>query len=154
MSKYFIYINKLKEGPYALEELLTKPLTPDTLVWSEGFADWKLAKNVPELSDVLSKIPPEPNCAAFLPMPKTWFVESILVTIFCCLPFGILGIIEASNVKAMYRAGNYEQAIHHSKWAQIWIAWGFFSMLAFIALYILSICIVAMYTVILPNSNY
>ena len=30
--------------------------------------------------------------------PKTWMVESVLATIFCCLPFGIVGIINASKV--------------------------------------------------------
>lgn len=28
--------------------------------------------------------------------PKTWMAESILVTVFCCLPFGIAGIVFAS----------------------------------------------------------
>ena len=28
--------------------------------------------------------------------PKTWLVESILVTLFCCLPFGIVGIVNAA----------------------------------------------------------
>ena len=30
--------------------------------------------------------------------PKTWMAESILVTILCCLPFGIIGIVNAAKV--------------------------------------------------------
>jgi len=32
--------------------------------------------------------------------PKSWLVESILVTLFCCLPFGIAGIVNASRVES------------------------------------------------------
>ena len=31
--------------------------------------------------------------------PKNWLIESILVTLFCCLPLGIAGIINASKVE-------------------------------------------------------
>lgn len=44
------------------------------------------------------------------PMPKTWLVESILVTLLCCLPFGIVGIIKASKVESLYYRGMYEEA--------------------------------------------
>ncbi|WP_419184195.1 DUF2752 domain-containing protein [Xiashengella succiniciproducens] len=37
--------------------------------------------------------------------PKTWLGESILVTIFCCLPFGIAGIVNASKVESRFYAG-------------------------------------------------
>jgi hypothetical protein len=33
-------------------------------------------------------------------------VESILVTLFCCLPLGIVGIIKASQVNSKYAAGD------------------------------------------------
>lgn len=129
MPEYYIYINNVKEGPYKLEELSSKPLAPDVLVWSEGFADWKKAKDVPELTEILSKIPPEPKVTPNQPMPKTWFLESLLVTIFCCLPFGIMGIMESNNVESMYRSGRYELAVYYSEKAKKWALWGFFSML-------------------------
>ncbi|MES2882212.1 MAG: CD225/dispanin family protein, partial [Bacteroidota bacterium] len=37
--------------------------------------------------------------------PKNWLVESILVTIFCCLPFGIVGIVNAAQVNSKFAAG-------------------------------------------------
>lgn len=42
--------------------------------------------------------------------PKTYMAESILVTLFCCLPFGVVGIINASKVSSLYAAGNVELA--------------------------------------------
>ena len=35
------------KGPYTKEDLLLKPFfTPESLVWKEGFSDWKPAKDV------------------------------------------------------------------------------------------------------------
>lgn len=42
--------------------------------------------------------------------PKTYLLESILVTLFCCLPFGIIGIINAANVSSNFAAGRYQEA--------------------------------------------
>lgn len=60
------------------------------------------------------------------PKPKNWLVESILVTIFCCLPFGIAGIVFASQVNSKYDAGDYEGALKASKDAGKWTKIGFF----------------------------
>ncbi len=59
------------------------------------------------------------------PKPKNYLVESILVTIFCCLILGIIGIINASKVNSEYDAGNYEGALAASKQAKTWTLWGF-----------------------------
>ncbi|QEC67111.1 CD225/dispanin family protein [Panacibacter ginsenosidivorans] len=52
--------------------------------------------------------------------PKNWLVESILVTIFCCLPFGIAGIVFASQVNSKFAAGDYAGAEQASKEAAKW----------------------------------
>ena len=52
--------------------------------------------------------------------PKSWLVESILVTIFCCLPFGIVGIVNASRVESRYYAGDIEGAMRASQEAGKW----------------------------------
>lgn len=57
--------------------------------------------------------------------PKNYLVESILVTIFCCLILGIIGIVNASKVNSEYEAGNYEGAVAASKQAKQWTMWGF-----------------------------
>lgn len=52
--------------------------------------------------------------------PKNYLVESILATILCCMPFGIVGIVFASKVNSEYDAGNYEAAEKASKNAKTW----------------------------------
>lgn len=55
--------------------------------------------------------------------PKTWLTESILVTIFCCLPFGIAGIVNAGKVSSLFAQGKYEEAeiksVNAKKWVKI-----------------------------------
>lgn len=68
--------------------------------------------------------------------PKNWLVESILVTIFCCLPFGIAGIVFASKVNSLYDTGDFEGALKASKDAGKWTKIGFFIGLAIIVIYI------------------
>lgn len=71
--------------------------------------------------------------------PKNWLVESILVTIFCCLPFGIAGIVFAAQVNSRYDAGDYDGALKASNDAGKWTRIGFFAGLVFIALYLIFI---------------
>ncbi len=58
--------------------------------------------------------------------PKNWLVESILVTLFCCLPFGIVGIVHSSKVDTEWINGNENAALIASKQAGKWTKWGFF----------------------------
>ncbi len=52
--------------------------------------------------------------------PKTWLVESILVTLFCCLPFGIAGIVNASKVESRFHSGDINGANMYSANAKKW----------------------------------
>lgn len=135
--EFYILQNNTKQGPYSLEELRNKNIDADTMVWSVGFSNWKPAKNVPDLSDLLSSLPPVPPLS---PMPKTWLVESIIITCFCCLPFGIMGIINATKIETLYLSGAYEQALYRSKQAKKWTLWGFYiALLLFLISIIVSI---------------
>jgi hypothetical protein len=62
---WFILFGEQKEGPYSLTQLKNHPsFTPDTYVWKEGFPDWKLARDVPEIQEVFKDEPssePEPQ---------------------------------------------------------------------------------------------
>ena len=55
--------------------------------------------------------------------PKSWLLESILVTVFCCLPFGIVGIVNATKVESRFYAGDIAGANQASadagKWTKI-----------------------------------
>ena len=84
--EFYILINNVKQGPFPLDALASKNITPNTMVWTVGFTDWKPAKQVPELSDLLACLPPEPPLANKNIMPKTWLLESILVTCLFAYP--------------------------------------------------------------------
>lgn len=70
--------------------------------------------------------------------PRTWMAESILVTIFCCLPFGIVGIINASKVSSLYAQGNYDEAQRASadaKWTIISLCVGLVAIVSYMVIY-------------------
>ena len=56
--------------------------------------------------------------------PKNWLVESVLVTIFCCLPFGIVAIVNAANVNSRLAVGDYVGAQEASRNAGKWVKYG------------------------------
>jgi len=69
--------------------------------------------------------------------PKNWLVESILVTIFCCLPFGIAGIVFATQVNSKFTAGDYAGALKASQDAGRWTKIGFWIGILWVALCII-----------------
>lgn len=70
------------------------------------------------------------------PCPKTWLAESIIVTLLCCLPFGIVGIVKASQVESLWRQGQYVRSEEASKSAGFWTKLGFFISLGIGILYL------------------
>ncbi len=56
--------------------------------------------------------------------PKSYLLESILITMFCCMPFGVVGIVKASSVSSAYSTGNYEEAQRLSAEAAKWVKYG------------------------------
>lgn len=67
--------------------------------------------------------PSQATTPNFKPCPDNYLVYAILTTLFCCLPFGIAGIVKAAQVSTKYQAGDYEGAVQASadakKWSQI-----------------------------------
>ena len=68
----------------------------------------------------LSSAPvPQPPPAAGTP-PSNYLVQAILVTLFCCLPFGIAAIVFAARVNTLLAAGDFEGAQEASRNAKKW----------------------------------
>lgn len=67
--------------------------------------------------------------------PKNYLVESILVTLLCCLPFGIVGIIHATKVETLWNSGQRDAALKASNDAGKWVRIGFFCGLAVYVIY-------------------
>ena len=56
---------------------------------------------------------------------ENYLVQSILVTLCCCLPFGIVAIIYASKVSNLVAQGNIAGAQEASRLAKMWCWIGF-----------------------------
>jgi hypothetical protein len=69
--------------------------------------------------------------------PKNYLVESILVTLFCCLPLGIVAIISASKVDSRYASGDFDGAQQASDEAKKWMKYGLIGGVVFIVLYLI-----------------
>lgn len=147
MTQYFYSDGLEKHGPFSLEELRAKRINRKTLVWHHPRENWVPAQEYPELRDFLSEDPPPVTSGANYSgsyrvdpgdrkLPRTWLVESILVTVFCCLPFGIAGIVNAAKVETRYSSGDLEGALRSSKEAGRWTQIGFWIGVAGIALYL------------------
>lgn len=52
--------------------------------------------------------------------PSNWLVPAILATIFCCLPFGIVGIVFASQVNSKWSVGDVAGANEAAGKAKLW----------------------------------
>lgn len=54
------------------------------------------------------------------PMPPNYLALSRLVTIFCCLPVGLVAVCRAVKVDSLWRAGLYREAQEMSDSAMLW----------------------------------
>ena len=54
------------------------------------------------------------------PKPDNCLVWAILSTLCCCLPFGIVAIVYASQVDGKYAAGDYQGAVDSANKAKTW----------------------------------
>ena len=52
--------------------------------------------------------------------PDNYLVWAILSTVFCCLPLGIVAIVKASKVDALWAQGLQEEAIEAANDAKKW----------------------------------
>lgn len=62
--------------------------------------------------------------------PVNWvpyLILSIISTLCCCLPFGVVGIVFSAKINSAMLAGNLEEAQNNAKMARIWIIVSFAS---------------------------
>ena len=67
----------------------------------------------------------QPKQETLMQPPSSHLAGAILVTLFCCLPFGIVSIVFASQVSGYLAVGNMVAAQEASKKAATWMWWGF-----------------------------
>jgi len=145
MKKYYYTDGRVRYGPYSFDELKEQNISRHTLIWYEGLDNWVKAGDSEDFKDFFSKIPPpigniqteNKNQDQKQAPPKSWLTESILVTIFCCLPFGIPGIVNAAKVESRFTAGNYTGAQRASNEAKKWTQLSFWLGIIVIILYVI-----------------
>lgn len=76
--------------------------------------------------------PPPPQGGGYPPQgppgyatqPDSYLVWAILVTVFCCLPLGIVSIVKSTQVSGLWAQGRYAEAHQASEDAKKWAVWG------------------------------
>lgn len=135
--EYYISRNGSQEGPFSIEQLSGMNLTPDTLVWADGMADWQPASQVAELASLFAATAqpvqpaepaqiaqPEPQYAPgqtvyqqdMPPCPSSNQMMAIVAGIFsllgcCCFGAGVPGLVLSiiALVKANSVQGRYDR---------------------------------------------
>ena len=103
-------------GPVPGEQLPQYGVSGSTKVWTNGMAQWIPAMNVPELAPLFTPQggsvppPPPPKPQASAQKPDNLLVWSILATLLCCLPLGIVAIIYSNKVDPLWNEGRFEEA--------------------------------------------
>lgn len=69
--------------------------------------------------------------------PDNYLVWAILSTLLCCMPFGIVAIIKATQVDTYWANGNYDEAYAAADSAKKWTIAGVVSVLIVLVLQIL-----------------
>jgi hypothetical protein len=126
-NKFYYLDGKQQKGPYTLQQLRDIGIKADTLVWMEDFENWKAAKEIPELSEYIRKMPPPPPIIDNIqPVVTTsinkeeakatktivedsdvkfWKTIKILITIiFMFITLALISFTYVNNIKGKLRA--------------------------------------------------
>jgi TPR repeat protein len=88
MKKYFFAIKEAQFGPVSLDEILTKDLDKDTLVWHEGLPDWVRLSEIPELNVKMDASLPPP-----ISVKGNGFRDKNSLKIFSAIAFIVVTLI-------------------------------------------------------------
>lgn len=140
MDKYYIVKlgQNMPQGPYdfgVIKALYASGrITRDYYYCKVGGTQWQPLPSIfsptVQTPDVATQVYPTPPVfpMAQIPAgigtpivrPDNQLVWSILVTIFCCLPFGIYSIIKSASVDTLWSQGNYQAAVLAAAEAKKW----------------------------------
>ena len=75
--------------------------------------------------------------------PDNYLVWAILSTLLCCMPFGIVAIVKATQVDTFWAQGNQAEAIEAANAAKKWTIVSAVSAVAVWFIYVLIVVIAA-----------
>jgi hypothetical protein len=160
MSWYYSK-NGTQLGPISSEELKGKAgsgeIFATDLVWKEGMADWQPFGQVAELQvgGVVAQAPsrgsmgsvPIPQPAAYPsgynPQIPNYLWQSIVATVLCCMPFGVVAIVYAAKVDGLVARGDLAGANAASKSAKTWLTAAVITGLVITVLYLILVVVAA-----------
>jgi hypothetical protein len=130
MANWFLQQGEQRLGPMPLESLQNMvangQVSPSDLVWTDGMASWQTAGSQPWYFSAAPPAAPTgmafggyapsfaPSAPPLEPLPNMT-VWSVLVLIFCCLPGGIVGLVQFSKAKKQWAQGDYAGALDTAK---------------------------------------
>ncbi len=160
--------NGVQLGPISDSDIRAKfasgEILASDLVWREGMRDWLPAAKVVELASVShaqtgnpeappvfggspvspysppSTISPQMGNGAEIP---NYLWQSIVVTIFCCWPFGIPAIVYAAKVDGLKARGDIAGAMAASASAKTWCIVSAGVILGFVVLWLIGAAVTA-----------
>jgi hypothetical protein len=98
-----------------------------TQIQGEGATGWTMMGQAPEFAALFAAAPPNIGGAALSTAKiPNYLAQSIIVTLCCCVPFGIVAIVYSAQVNTKLAAGDVAGAEDSSKKAKMWgwIAFG------------------------------
>jgi hypothetical protein len=116
MTKYYYSDGSNNYGPFTLEELAEREITKITSVWIHDESKHDTADA--DQDNVDNKKANSTETVTVEEIPKSWMTESILVTVLCCPPLGILAMLNASKVESLFNMGDIDGAKRHSEGAK------------------------------------
>ncbi len=146
-------------GPISEQEFAAKvgsgQILATDLVWKEGMTDWKPLSQCTEYAGTVAPVIPSvmntgggqipmqqpmayPSGHIHVQVPN-YLWQSIVVTLLCCWPLGVVGIVFAAKVDGLVARGDYAGAQAASKSAKTWTIAAFASGLAVVLIYIVLI---------------
>jgi len=143
--------NDIKEYSYIVVENIStgrkERITPEW--WKEttekyGVDKFAVLHYLDANGNIINK---EENKRAAIRPPKSYLAQSILVTVFCCMPLGIVGIVNAANVESRFYAGDIEGSKRASREAKRWSDIGLWIGIAGIILYFATVVTITLFSI-------
>lgn len=146
MDHYFLHVNGIQKGPFTLDEMKTKKISPKSQVWKTGMSDWTNAENIDEVRPYLILLPPplkrQPEKAVLDKFDRSYeknyfatYFGIVLVISFFVIGIGVLPMSE--EFRSSFLVGNVVLRIVITIWVvsiaseqnRSNIFWGIFSFI-------------------------